>query len=40
MAVNGRIDSFMVHNSGVNKTDIPSEMVNANGSELNPHTSM
>ena len=38
--VKDRFDSFMVHNSGVNKTDIPSEMVNANGSELNPHTSM
>ena len=38
--VKDRFDSFMVHNSGVNKTDIWSEMVNANGSGLSPHISM
>ena len=38
--VKDKIDSFMVHNSGVNKTDIRSEMVNANGSRLSPHIPM
>ena len=38
--IKDRINNFMVHNTGVNKTDIPSEMVNANGSGLNPHISM
>ena len=38
--IRDRINSFMVHNSGVNKTDIRSEMVNANGSGLNPHISV
>ena len=39
-AVNGRIDSFMVYNPEVNKTVIPSEMINANGSGPNPHVLM
>ena len=38
--IRDRINSFMVHNSGVNKIDIRSEMVNANGSGLTPHISM
>ena len=34
--VKDRIDSFMVHNPEVNKTVIPSEILTANGSGLNP----
>lgn len=38
--VQGRTDSFLVHNPGINKADIPSEMVTASGSGLDPHISV
>lgn len=34
-----RIDSFMAHNPGIKKEDIPSEMVTASGSGLDPNLS-
>src|SRR5674476_824537 len=37
--VQGRIDTFMVHNPSVKKSDIPVEMVTASGSGLDPHIS-
>ncbi|MDJ1492318.1 potassium-transporting ATPase subunit KdpC [Cytophagaceae bacterium DM2B3-1] len=37
--VQSRIDTFLVHNPGVNKSDIPSELVTASGSGLDPHLS-
>ena len=37
--VNLRIDSFAVHNPGINKTDVPSELVTASGSGIDPHIS-
>lgn len=37
--VQGRIDSFMAHNPGVNKKDIPAELVTASGSGLDPDLS-
>ena len=37
--VEARIDSFMVHNPGVKKSDITSEMVTASGSGLDPDIS-
>ncbi len=37
--VQGRIDTFMVHNPGVKKSDIPSELVTASGAGLDPDIS-
>ncbi len=37
--VSDRIDSFLVHNPTVKKSDIPSEMVTASGSGLDPDIS-
>lgn len=37
--VQARIDTFLVHNPGVAKADIPSELVTASGSGLDPHLS-
>jgi len=38
--VQERIDTFLVHNPGVAKGDIPSELVTASGSGLDPHLSV
>ena len=38
--VQDRIDTFLVHNPGVQKTDIPSELVTTSGSGLDPHVSV
>ena len=35
--VQARIDTFLVHNPQVNKSDIPSDLVTASGSGLDPH---
>ena len=40
VTVQAAIDSFMVHNPGINKADIPSDMVTASGSGLDPHISV
>jgi len=37
--VQDRIDSFLVHNPGIKKEDIPAEMVTASGSGLDPDIS-
>ncbi|MBK8498507.1 MAG: potassium-transporting ATPase subunit KdpC [Flavobacteriales bacterium] len=38
-AVQARIDTFLVHNPGVSKAEIPSELVTASGSGLDPDMS-
>ncbi len=37
--VQAAIDTFMAHNPGISKADIPSDMVTASGSGLDPHIS-
>ena len=39
-SVQDRIDTFLVHNPGIQKVDIPSDLVTASGSGLDPHISV
>lgn len=38
--VQARIDTFLVHNPGINRKDIPSDLVTASGSGLDPDVSV
>jgi K+-transporting ATPase ATPase C chain len=38
--VQARIDTFQAHNPGIAKSDIPSDLVTASGSGLDPHISV
>ena len=38
--VHGRIDSFIVHNPGIDRSEIPSDLVTASGAGLDPNISV
>jgi len=38
--VRARIDTFLMHNPGIKKSEIPSDLVTASGSGLDPHISI
>lgn len=38
--VKARIDTFLIHNPGINKSDIPSDLVTESGSGLDPNISV
>ena len=38
--VQARIDTFLIHNPGINRSEIPSDLVTASGSGLDPHLSV
>jgi potassium-transporting ATPase KdpC subunit len=39
-SVQDRIDTFLVHNPGIEKAEIPSDLVTASGAGLDPHISV
>ncbi len=39
-AVQSRIDTFLVHNPGINKSEVPADLVTSSGSGLDPNISV